>query len=320
MARLRAGLGPVLLAVSACSSLSDDTSWVAGVPSDSRISEATRRAGLAVLGTRSDDLGTEPWRAHDTLVFGIEAEKSEMLSSCLLVIELIPPEAMELQTADGPKIRIGSFRREVVLTWSEAGAEHKLPLLSDVWKARVQVRDCTGKTLAEADSQIFRELHRLGVLRYAAGLARFLADPTAKGDGATGLDTPALGMGVMLMLFQTLLDNTAMRSVLDELAAWPPWYKLPFLALNPHFTLGADFESAHAVANPLTGFVVERPLLEVPIRFTAAGTSLLELRATFTATDGPIGAVAGVLALVGYQPDEPARRFRMQLIGIRRGT
>ena len=320
MRPLRAALGRVLLiSGAACGSLSEDPGWIARIPTDSQISLATRHAGEALLGEQTRALGANPWRPRDRVVFGIEAQRGEELSSCLLVIDLIEPVTIKAKRQSDQAPFSFEMKWDCVLTITKDAQVRHIKIPSQVWNVSVQVQDRTGKQLAQQDSQIYRDVHQLGVLRYAAELGQMELAPTATRPMSDGLDAPEVGYGVVLMLFQTLLDNRAMRSVLDQLAAWPPWYKLPALLLNPGVTLHFDFKSGRPVANPLPGVTILSPLLEVPLRISTAGTSVLEIWVTFCSAQGPIGITAGAVAMSGCQPGDPGRRFRMQLIGVRRG-
>ena len=312
----------LLALLAGCSTVSSDPSWIAAVPTESRLAERTWAAGRALLANPLPDLGRGDWRAGDRLVFGLEAEQNAKLAGCLVVFELLGPKGMEFATPDGNKLVV-EFTGTVNLTITESEKPRVIPISTKIWRVKVQVRDLHGKVIAEQDSEVARTLHERGVRRYveAALSARQRAASQPSSAPATTIDDDtALGYGVLLMLFQTFMQNSAMRSVLDELAAWPPWYRLPRFLLERNVTITADFEAGRFGASPLRGVDPGGELLELPLRLIAAGAAVLEARVMLARGEGPIGTTAGVVAMAGYQPGSPERAFRLQLIGIGRGA
>ncbi|MCC7398277.1 MAG: hypothetical protein IT455_14510 [Planctomycetes bacterium] len=123
----------------------------------------------------------------------------------------------------------------------------------------------------------------------------------------------------LVAVVNLLNDDHLLRRLLRAAAAVPFDLRLLF---RRELTMTADFVGARQVAAeaalPAWGAALgERQ--ELPFDLYLNGSLFVRLVATVVAPRGPLGAVAGIVALRAQQADDPERQVRLLLLGARRG-
>lgn len=123
----------------------------------------------------------------------------------------------------------------------------------------------------------------------------------------------------LVAVVNLLNDDALLRRLLREAAAVPFDLRLLF---HRELTMAADFAGSREVAAETTmpawcAALGDRQ--ELPFDLYLNGSLFVRLAATVVAPRGPLGAVAGIVALRAQQADDPERQVRLSLLGARRG-
>lgn len=266
-------------------------------------------AGPTRARERLDPLEDAPsWRPGDRAVFRVLIADGERERAWRVeIVDISPPNGL-------------LFTRTCTITCNdERHTEqiHVIPVLVAVGEegADLDLRpsDLPKEYAERGLYELCERLDRLAIRDYES------LDPERRAEAAAVYcESLVPGYATLQFVLDAVQQDERLSELMYQVVEKPSLFSVLW-SRGVELSITPDLLASRRTANPLPGPHGELPAYLLPVHVTANDSPALEIELVACPPRPPLHVAAGVVRLVGWNPEHPERRVTIDLVGARRG-